>query len=76
MIIVFQDSILSSGFSGTHLVDQAGLKLLEIHLPLPPKFSLLLPFAFVIAFVCAALVVIVHFCIPVLIVHTVSIPHW
>ena len=27
----------SSGCSGTHLVDQAGLKLIGIHLPLPPE---------------------------------------
>ena len=27
----------SSGCPGTHLVDQAGLELTEIHLPLPPR---------------------------------------
>jgi hypothetical protein len=30
-------SLCSSGCPGTHFVDQAGLELREIHLPLPPK---------------------------------------
>ena len=35
---IFQDrvSLCSPGYSGTHIVDQAGLELIEIHLPLPP----------------------------------------
>jgi hypothetical protein len=40
---VFQDrvSLCSPGCPGTHSVDQAGLELTEIHLPLPPECSTL-----------------------------------
>jgi hypothetical protein len=32
-----RDSLRSSGYTGTHFLDQAGFELIEIHLPLPPK---------------------------------------
>lgn len=52
IIVVFQDRILLhiSGSSRTHLVGQAGLERIKIHLSLPVELSLLLSFAFVIAY--------------------------
>ena len=39
MYLCFQDrvSLCSCGYPGTHYVDQADLKLTEIHLPLAPE---------------------------------------
>jgi hypothetical protein len=42
LVVVVDDSdcwvsLGSSGCPGTHFVDQAGLELTEIHLPLPPE---------------------------------------
>uniref|UniRef100_A0A8C8ULV3 Uncharacterized protein n=1 Tax=Peromyscus maniculatus bairdii TaxID=230844 RepID=A0A8C8ULV3_PERMB len=38
-VLVFRDrvSLCSSGYPGSHFVNQAGLELTEIHLPLPPN---------------------------------------
>jgi hypothetical protein len=40
LVWLFQDkvSLSSPGYPGTISVEQDGLKLLEIHLPLPPQF--------------------------------------
>jgi hypothetical protein len=45
VVVVFQDrvSLFSPGFSGTCSVDQAGLELTELRLPLPPKCWLVPP---------------------------------
>ena len=39
MVLVFLSQDLSGpSWPGTHYVDQAGLELTEIHLPLPPEY--------------------------------------
>lgn len=61
-------SLCTSDCSGIHHVDHAGFKLRKINLSLPPELTLCL-LLLSLFFMCAALVVFVHFCTVLLIFH-------